>query len=62
MVDYGESIKMNKAQLIDWIYQLSEEYLGTNYDKNSNDYEYNVGIKDGIEGFRNYLRREIRDK
>lgn len=59
MINYGKDVGMNKAQLIDWIYQLSEEYLRTNYDKNGVDIGYNTGLKDGIVGFRNYLRTEI---
>ena len=57
--NYGEMVNMNKAQLIEFIYHLSEEYLGTNYDRNSGDIAYNLGMKEGIEGFRNYLRRNL---
>lgn len=50
---------MNEDQLIEKIYELSEEYLGTNYDKNSGDISYYTGMKDGIKGFRSYVRREF---
>ena len=53
---------MNKAQLIDWIYQLSDDYLSVNYDKDSGDIGYNLGFKSGIEGLRNYIRKEIENK
>ena len=52
---------MNDAQIIDLIYHLSEEYLATNYSKDTNDIGYNLGIKDSIEGFRNFVRIEIMD-
>ena len=62
MINYSENIKMNKAQLIDWIYQLSDDYLSVNYDKDSGDIGYNLGFKSGIEGLRNYIRKEIENK
>ena len=62
MINYGEDIKMNKAQLINWIYQLSDNYLSVNYDKDSGDIGYNLGFKSGINGLRNYIRKEIENK
>lgn len=53
---------MKKAEVIELIYQLSEEYLGINYDKNSGDVAYNLGMKDGIEGFREYVLHELLSK
>lgn len=54
-----EKMCMNEVQITELIYQLSEEYIGTNCDENSNDIQYNAGFQDGIEGFRNYVRREL---
>ena len=46
---------MNKYQVIGLLYELSDDYLATNYDRNSNDMAYDTGLKDGIEGFRRYM-------
>lgn len=46
---------MNKYQVIGLLYELSDDYLATNYDRNSNDMAYDKGLKDGIEGFRRYM-------
>lgn len=46
---------MNKEQIIALIYDLSDEYIATNYNKNASDIAYHLGLKDGIEGFRKYL-------
>lgn len=46
---------MSKEQVIALLYTLSDEYIVTNYNKNSNDVSYHSGLKDGIEGFRRYM-------
>ena len=46
---------MNKEQVIALLYDLSDEYIATNYNKNANDGSYHAGLKDGIEGFRRHM-------
>lgn len=46
---------MDKNQVIVLLYDLSDEYLAVNYNKNANDIAYHAGMKDGIEGFRRYV-------
>lgn len=46
---------MNKEQVIALIYDLSDDYIATNYNKNANDGAYHAGLKDGIDGFRRYV-------
>lgn len=46
---------MNKDQVIALLYDLSDEYIAINYNKNANDVSYDLGLKDGIEGFRRYM-------
>ena len=46
---------MNKEQVIVLLYDLSDEYIAANYNKNANDVSYYLGLKDGIEGFRRHM-------
>lgn len=46
---------MNKEQVIALLYDLSDDYIATNYERNANDAAYYEGLKDGIEGFRRYM-------
>lgn len=46
---------MNKDQVIGLLYELSDEYIATNYNRNANDVSYYLGLKDGIEGFRRHM-------
>lgn len=46
---------MNKEQVVMLLYDLSDEYIAANYNRNSNDISYDLGLKDGIEGFRRYM-------
>lgn len=46
---------MNKEQVIALLYDLSDEYIATNYNRNANDVSYYLGLKDGIEGFRRHM-------
>lgn len=50
---------MNKAQLIEYIYQMSDEYLATNKNSKSGDLAYELGLKEGIEGFRRYIMYDL---
>ena len=58
MVVAGDN--MNKEQVIALLYDLSDEYIASNYDKNSNDIAYDLGLKNGIEGFRRYMLYYLR--
>ena len=46
---------MSKEQVIALLYDLSDDYITTNYNKNANDAAYYAGLKDGIEGFRRHV-------
>jgi hypothetical protein len=46
---------MNKEQIIALLYDLSDDYIATNYERNANDVSYYLGLKDGIEGFRRHM-------
>lgn len=46
---------MNKEQVIALLYDLSDDYIATNYERNANDVSYYLGLKDGIEGFRRHM-------
>lgn len=46
---------MDKEQVIALLYDLSDDYIATNYKRNANDISYHLGLKDGIEGFRRYM-------
>lgn len=46
---------MNKEQVMVLLYDLSDEYIAANYNKNANDISYHLGLKDGIEGFRRFM-------
>ncbi len=59
LTDYSQTVKMNKAQLISFIYDLCDEYLNTNIDENDNDISYNLGVKDTVNGLRDYIRINI---
>ena len=43
---------MTVNEVIGLLYELSDEYIAENYDKSNNDIGYNLGLKNGIEGFR----------
>ena len=43
---------MTVNQVIGLLYELSDEYIAENYDRNSNDIAYDEGMRAGIEGFR----------
>ena len=36
---------MNKEQVIALLYDLSDEYIATNYERNANDVSYYLGLK-----------------
>ena len=61
LTDYSQTVKMNKAQLISFIYDLCDEYFKTNVNENSGDISYNLGVKDTVEGLRNYIRININE-
>lgn len=46
---------MDKEQMLLLIYDLADEYIATNYNKNADDISYHLGLKDGIVGFRRYV-------
>lgn len=46
---------MTKNQVIGLLYELSDDYIATNYKSGANDAAYYVGLKDGIEGFRKHM-------
>ena len=46
---------MTKEQVIALLYDLSDEYIATNYNYNANSIAYHKGLKNGIEGFRKYM-------
>lgn len=54
-----EKADMNKGQIVDYICQMSEEYLATNTDPKNGDRAYELGLKDGIEGFRRYIMYDL---
>lgn len=56
---HKEKVDMNKAQLIEYIYQMSDEYLATNKNPKSGDLAYELGLKEGIEGFRRYIMYDL---
>lgn len=45
-------MNMTKEQVIAILYDLSDDYIAENYDRNDNDIGYSLGVKEGIEGFR----------
>jgi len=51
---------VTKDQVIALIYELSDDYIATNYNKNANDVSYYLGLKDGIEGFRRHMLYYLR--
>ena len=55
--DYAGYI--SKAEVIDLVYQLTNDYLHTNINETDGDTSYNCGFKDALTGVRNYIRREI---
>ena len=59
MSSNNDNIEVDKYQLLGAIYDLAADYLAINLDKHSGDCGYNAGLKDGINGFTNYLRREL---
>lgn len=61
LTDYSQTVKMNKAQLISFIYDLCDEYLKTNVNEYDGDISYNLGVKDTVEGLRNYIRININE-
>ena len=46
---------LNKEHVIALLYELSDDYIAVNYDKDSTDGAWNAGLKAGIEGFRKYM-------
>ena len=59
MSSNNDNIEVDKYQLLGAIYDLAADYLTTNLDKRSGDCGYNAGLKDGVDGFTNFLRREL---
>ena len=51
---------MDKEQIISLIYDLADEYIATNYNKNANDISYYLGLKDGIVGFLRYAMHYLK--
>ena len=52
---------MNKEQVIALLYDLSDDYIAANYNKNANDISYYLGLADGIKGFRRYVLNYLKD-
>lgn len=52
---------ISKAEVIDLVYQLTNDYLHTNISETDGDKSYNCGFNDALTGVRNYIRREIKN-
>ena len=50
---------ISKAEVIDLVYQLTNDYLHTNISEADGDKSYNCGFKDALTGIRNYIRGKI---
>lgn len=50
-----DEITIQRGSLMELVNQLCMEYLHTNMDKSSGDVGYQLGMKDGISGIREYI-------
>ena len=51
---------MKTEEIITLLYNLSEEYIATNCSEKNNDIAYDLGFRNGIEGFRRYMLYHLR--
>ena len=54
-----DEITIQRGSLMELVNQLCMEYLHTNIDKSSGDVGYQLGMKDGISGIREYICKYI---
>ena len=58
--DSGLFNYMKTEEIITLLYNLSEEYIATNCSEKNNDIAYDLGFRNGIEGFRRYMLYHLR--